>query len=156
MCVLRWHKHKNCDCQFATQIERCEDYKQKNANNVSDFIPTLFMKEFQNSTEFFRQRLDGIMYTTANSIIIIAAYLFPCPHPETVETGELVEVCPFCDDEDVQHKLEQLEKTRFPLLSKKRAGRRTREEGRARRSRDEANRDKSESSMLVVQLLRHW
>ena len=122
MCAIRWHKHKNCDCEFVTQLERCEEYKQKNPDKVSDFIPTVCMKEFKNSIGLFRQQLDGIFYTTANSFIIMAAYLFPCPHAESVETGGLAEVCPFCDDEDVQHKLEQLEKTRISTAKQETGG----------------------------------
>ncbi len=105
-----------------TQIERCEDYKQKNANNVSDFIPTVCMKEFKNSTGLFRQRLDGVFYTTANSFIIMAAYLFPCPHAESLEMEELAEVCPFCDDKDVQHQLEQLVEKRVSPVKQETGG----------------------------------
>ena len=122
MCIIRWHKHKNCDCQFVTQIERCEDYTQKDPDNVSDFFPTVFMKEFRNSTEFFRQRLDGIAYTTANSDVITAAYLFPCPHAESVEKEELAEVCPFCDDKEVQHQLEQLVEKRVSPVKQETGG----------------------------------
>ena len=131
MCVIRWHKHKNCDCQFVTQIERCEDYEQKNPDKVSDFIPTVFMNEFRNSTEFFRQRLDGIVYTTANSIIIMAAYMFTCPHAESVEMEDLAEVCPFCDDKDIQDQLEQLVKKRVSAV-KQEMGRKKDEVGGGR------------------------
>lgn len=108
MCVIRSHKHKNCNCEFVTQIERCEEYKRNPPNEVSDFCPTFFLEKFRDSTEFFRQRLDGIEYTTAKSWIVIASFMFTCPRAAEEEIGELAEVCPFCDDSDVQQKLDQL------------------------------------------------
>ena len=108
MCVIHSHKHKNCECEFVTHIERCEDYKQKPPNKVAEFCPTFFLQKFRNSTEFVRQRLDGIEYTTATSWIVIASFMFTCPRSAKEEIGELAEVCPFCDDKDVQHQLEQL------------------------------------------------
>ena len=108
MCVIRSHKHKNCNCQLVTQEERCEDYKQKHPKDDFSFVPTLLMETFRNSTQFIRQRLDGIMYTTIKSFIYIAAFKHPCPQAEEVESGELAEVCPFCDDREVQHQLDQL------------------------------------------------
>ena len=122
MCVIRWHKHENCDCQFVTQLERCEDYKQKNPDKVSDFIPTVCMKEFENPTKLFRKQLDGILYTTAPSFLIMKANLFPCPHAESVELKELAEVCPFCGDKDVQRQMEQLEGTRISAVKEEMGG----------------------------------
>ncbi|KAK0507957.1 hypothetical protein JMJ35_009846 [Cladonia borealis] len=113
MCVIRFRKHKNFECQFITDIERCKvykQYKQKNPDKVFDFIPTLCMKEFENPTEDLRKQLNGILYTTASSFLIISVHLHRCTHTEGVEMEELAQVCPFCDDEDVQRQLEQLEK----------------------------------------------
>ena len=100
--------HKNCTCQFVTRIDRCEGYKQKPPNEVSDFVPTFFMEKFRNSTKFFRQRLDGIEFTTATSCIVIASFKFSCPGAAEEGIGDLAEVCPICDNEDFQHKLEYL------------------------------------------------
>ena len=108
MCVIHSHKHKTCECEFVTQIERCEDYKQKPPNKVAKFCPTFFLEKFRNSTKFFRQKLDGIEYTTATSWIIIASFMSTCPGTAKEEIGELALVCPFCDDQNVQHQLEQL------------------------------------------------
>ncbi len=109
MCVIRWHEHHNCQCQVVTQIELCDGFKQKNPNMVSNFFPIVFMKELRNSTEFFRQRLDDIEYTTANSTIVMAGLAFPCSsHAEITKVDELAQICPFCDNKDVQHQLEQL------------------------------------------------
>ena len=108
MCVMRSHKHKNCSCQFVTQEERCEDYKQKYPKGAPDFIPTLLMETFRNSTQFIRQRLDGIEYTTIKSFIFIGFFTSTCPHAEDVQSEELAEVRPFCDDRDVQHQLDEL------------------------------------------------
>ena len=68
------------------------------------------MKEVENPTELFRKQLDGILYTTAPSFLIISVHLHRCTHTEGVEMVELAQVCAFCDDEDVQRQLEQLEK----------------------------------------------
>ena len=108
MCVIRSHKHQNCNCQFVTQEERCEDYKQKHPKEDFDFCPTLLMETFRNSTQFFRQRLEGIEYTTIKSFIFIGFFTSSSPHAEDVESGEFAEVCPFCDDRDVQHQLDHL------------------------------------------------
>lgn len=108
MCVIRWHRYKNCDCQFITEIELCVDYKQNNSDKVSDFLPTVCMKEGEYPTEIFRKQLDGVFYTTGSSFLVMSAHLFPChPYTETFEMEELAEVCPFCDDEDLQHRLEK-------------------------------------------------
>ena len=122
MCVSRWHKHKNCECLVATRIERCDDYKQKYPDKVSTFFPVIFMKQFRNSTEFFRQRLDGIEYTTANITIVMAGLVLPCHNAESSEIDELAEVCPFCDDKDVQYQLEQLEEKRVAAVKQKMGG----------------------------------
>ena len=122
MCVIHSHKHKNCECKFVTHIKRCEEYKQKPPNEVSLFCPTFFLEKFRNSTQFFRQRLDGIEYTTAKSWIIIAFFRSSCPCAANEETGELAEVCPFCDDKDVQHQLEQLVENSLSAVKQKTGG----------------------------------
>ena len=132
MCVVRWHKHKNCECIVATRLELCDDYKQKNPDKVSTFSPVVFMKEFRNSTEFFRQRLDGIEFTTANRTIVMAGLVLPCPNAESSEIDELAEVCPFCDDEDVQHQLEQLEEKRVATVKQEMGGKKDEAESEAK------------------------
>lgn len=51
-----------------------------------------------------------------------ADYLFPCPHPESVEKEELAQICPFCDDEHVQHQLEQLDKKSVSAIKQEMGG----------------------------------
>ena len=108
MCVIHSYKHKNCTCQFVTRIDRCEGYKQKYPNEVSHFVPAFLMEKFRNSTKFFRQRLDGIEFTTATGWIVISYFKFTCPGTADEEFGTSAEVCPICDDRDFRHKLEQL------------------------------------------------
>ena len=125
MCVIRWHNHKNCDCQFITEIERCENYKQYKQNNpdkVSDFIPTVRMEEDENQTKLFRKQLDGILYTTAPSFLIVSEHLRHCTDAERVEMEESAEICPFCDDKDVQRQLEQSEEERISAIKQETGG----------------------------------
>ena len=125
MCVIRWHNHKNCDCQFITEIERCEDYKQYRQNNpdkISDFIPTVCMKEVENPTKAIRKQLDGILYTTTSSFSMISAYLRHCPDAEGFAMEELAESCPFCDDKDVQRQLEQSKEERISAIKQETGG----------------------------------
>ena len=68
------------------------------------------MKEVKYPTELFRKQLDGVLYTTAPSFLLTRAYLHSYTHAEGLEMEELAEVCPFCDDEDVQRQLEEVEK----------------------------------------------
>ena len=72
------------------------------------------------------------MYTTAKSGIMIAAYLFPCRQDASVELEKLSEICPFCDDEDVQRQLEQLVKTRVSTDKQEKGGKKdeVRKEGK--------------------------
>ena len=122
MCVIHSHKHEDCECKFVTHIERCEGYKQKPPKELAYFCPTFFLEKFRNSTQFFRQRLDGIDYTTANSWITMASFMFSCPRAAKEKIGELADVCPFCDDKDLQHRLEQLVENSRSAVKQKTGG----------------------------------